>query len=108
MTNRRYTKSTKSGGSGGNCVEWSIQNNGVYVRDSKNPDGPELLMSHQEWGTFTQAAGSGGAHRWIQPGCAGTAVAKDDHMLTFTPAEWEAFTAAVHAGECTIQLVSIG
>lgn len=55
-----FLKSTFSASGGGNCVEVAFGPADVYVRDSKDPDGP---------------------------------------ILTFTPAEWSAFIAGVHAGE---------
>ncbi len=97
---RRYTKSTRSGGSGGNCVEWAFEGERVYIRDSKNPDGPELVATHAEWARFTTAAAAGRAHPWIRRWPTGVHVAKDGRHLRFTPAEWGAFVAGVRAGEC--------
>jgi hypothetical protein len=69
----RWRKSSYSGNGGGNCVEvgalWrksSYSGNGgadcvevarslpgvVAVRDSKNPDGPILTFSRDEWASF--------------------------------------------------------
>jgi hypothetical protein len=69
-----WRKSSYSGGNGGDCVEaaamWrksshSSSNGGdcveiapdpgrlVAVRDSKDPDGPKLLVASAQWQTFT-------------------------------------------------------
>ena len=48
-----WHKSTRSNGSGGNCVEVARNLPGVVaVRDSKNPDGPALIVSGDEWASF--------------------------------------------------------
>ena len=49
----RWRKSSYSGNGGGNCVE--VARNlpgGVAVRDSKNPDGPVLIVSKDKWARF--------------------------------------------------------
>lgn len=98
---RPYTKSSRSGGSGGNCVEWAFQSEGVYVRDSKNPSGPEVLITHAAWSDFLAAAGEGQEHPWIHRPASDTVhVRKDGYELCFTAAEWIAFVEAIHAGEC--------
>ena len=61
LTNAQWFKSSFSSSNGGNCVEVASNLSGIVaVRDSKNPDGP---------------------------------------VLVFTPDEWQAFVAGVHAGE---------
>jgi hypothetical protein len=61
LTNAQWFKSSFSSSNGGNCVEVARNLSGIVaVRDSKNPDGP---------------------------------------VLVFTPDEWQAFVAGVHAGE---------
>lgn len=53
LTNAIWRKSTRSGSSGGNCVEVADNLPGVVgVRDSKDPDGPALLFSPGVWRTF--------------------------------------------------------
>ena len=48
-----WHKSTRSNGSGGACVEVADNLPGVIaVRDSKNPDGPTLIVSRDEWASF--------------------------------------------------------
>ncbi len=49
-----------SSGQGGNCVEVSpCRSGGVVVRHSKNPEGPVLGFSDNEWDAFINGAESG-------------------------------------------------
>lgn len=104
-SHRRYIKSSHSGGSG-SCVEWATTQDGVFVRDSKNPDGHELLVSFQEWDTFVAAVDSGADHPWIDTVGGGVTITKDDQQLHFTPEEWAAFVAGVQAGEAQVSVVT--
>ncbi|MEU8800902.1 DUF397 domain-containing protein [Spirillospora sp. NPDC048819] len=45
----RWRKATRSTSTGGECVELAVVPEGVGVRDSKNPDGPKLLLGHDEF-----------------------------------------------------------
>ena len=48
-----WHKSARSNGSGGACVEVADNLPGIVaVRDSKNPDGPALIVSRDEWASF--------------------------------------------------------
>ncbi|WP_280269343.1 DUF397 domain-containing protein [Nocardia wallacei] len=47
-----WFKSSYSGG-GQECVEVAFVNNVVGVRDSKNPNGPSLTFTPNEWDAFT-------------------------------------------------------
>jgi hypothetical protein len=48
-----WHKSSRSNGSGGNCVEVARNLPGIVaVRDSKNPDGPALIVSRDQWASF--------------------------------------------------------
>jgi hypothetical protein len=48
-----WRKSSYSNGQGGDCVEVARNLPGVIaVRDSKNPDGPALIVSRDEWAGF--------------------------------------------------------
>jgi len=47
-----WKKSSTSGGSGGACVEVARIHEHVWVRDSKNPRGPALGFTHDEWAVF--------------------------------------------------------
>jgi hypothetical protein len=55
-TGAAWHKSARSGNSG-NCVEVAtnlLDTEGVvFVRDSKNPDGPALAFTPAEWKAFT-------------------------------------------------------
>ncbi|HUR03482.1 MAG TPA: DUF397 domain-containing protein [Nonomuraea sp.] len=37
---------------GGGCVEVALGEDGVAVRDSKDPEGPVLHFTDEEWGAF--------------------------------------------------------
>jgi hypothetical protein len=51
-----WIKSSKSSGNG-NCVEVArLPGGGVAVRDSKNPDGPQLHYTKGEWDAFIAGA----------------------------------------------------
>ncbi|TDB89683.1 DUF397 domain-containing protein [Actinomadura sp. 7K534] len=41
----QWRKSSYSGGSGGECVEIAATEDGVMVRDSKDPNGPTLGLT---------------------------------------------------------------
>ena len=44
----------------GNCVEVAMNLPGVVaIRDSKNPDAPALVVSREDWESFTSAIKSG-------------------------------------------------
>ncbi len=49
-----WRKSSRSNGTGGNCVE-AAAGRTVAVRDSKNPNGPTLAVSPHAWRRFTRS-----------------------------------------------------
>ncbi|WP_432097540.1 DUF397 domain-containing protein [Streptomyces sp. bgisy100] len=54
-----WSKSSYSGGNN-NCIEWArAAVGGCYVRDSKNPAGPALLVTAEAWSTFVTAVSAG-------------------------------------------------
>jgi hypothetical protein len=53
-----WRKSSYSGGNGSACVEVGDAGRAVAVRDSKDPDGPSLLVSPGAWADFTNQVGS--------------------------------------------------
>ena len=55
----KWVKSSYSSGTGGNCVELARLPASVLVRDSKNPDGPELAFTAAEWEAFTHRVKAG-------------------------------------------------
>jgi Domain of unknown function (DUF397) len=53
LTGAIWRKSSYSGANGGNCVEVARNLPGmVAVRDSKDPDGPVLVVSAGSWRAF--------------------------------------------------------
>ena len=56
----QWRKSTYTGSNGGNCVEVAGNLPGIVaVRDSKDPDGPKLVFSPDEWRAFTAGVRGG-------------------------------------------------
>lgn len=52
-----WRKSSYSGENGGDCVEMSIPHSGaIAVRDSKDPNGPRLMVSREAWQAFVDFA----------------------------------------------------
>ncbi|MFA1546675.1 DUF397 domain-containing protein [Actinomadura chokoriensis] len=45
LTNATWRKASRSGENGGNCVELADVAGAVAVRDSKDPNGPILLLT---------------------------------------------------------------
>ncbi|MFI6759778.1 DUF397 domain-containing protein [Micromonospora sp. NPDC050417] len=57
LTGAIWRKSTRSGTSGGNCVEVADNLPGVVgVRDSKDPAGPALAFGPDAWRAFVGLA----------------------------------------------------
>ncbi|MCG5216976.1 DUF397 domain-containing protein [Streptosporangium sp. KLBMP 9127] len=55
-----WRKSSRSGDSGGQCVEVASNLPGlVAVRDSKNPQGPALVFGPGEWQAFVDGIKDG-------------------------------------------------
>jgi hypothetical protein len=44
-----WRKASRSSGNGGACVEVAGLSGGVGIRDSKNPEGPKLLVGRGEF-----------------------------------------------------------
>jgi hypothetical protein len=54
LSRASWLKSSFSNGQGGACIEVARNLPGIVaVRDSKNPDGPVLIVSRDEWASFT-------------------------------------------------------
>lgn len=49
-----WRKSSHSDHSGGECIEVADFATVIGVRDSKDPDGPQLAFSTKAWRTFTR------------------------------------------------------
>jgi hypothetical protein len=55
-----WRKSSYSSNNGGNCVEVATSQPGlVAVRDSKDPNGPALILSADQWAGFVARIRSG-------------------------------------------------
>lgn len=50
-----WRKSSHSGNDGGDCVELADLGDTVGIRDSKNPNGPKLLVTRDELTTLVAA-----------------------------------------------------
>ncbi|MEO3813107.1 DUF397 domain-containing protein [Sphaerisporangium sp. B11E5] len=62
LSGAKWRKSSRSSGDGGQCVEVATNLPGVVaVRDSKNPDGPALVVPPAEWGAFLRGTKDGWA-----------------------------------------------
>jgi hypothetical protein len=57
-TDLTWRKSSYSSNGGGNCIETATVPGAVLVRDSKNPDGPQLSVSLATWRAFTASVKS--------------------------------------------------
>jgi hypothetical protein len=56
----QWRKSSHSGSNGGACVEVARNLPGVVaVRDSKNPDGPNLAIAPAHWAVFAAGVKAG-------------------------------------------------
>ena len=56
LSGARWVKSTRSGPTGGNCVEVASLGDGrVAVRNSRRPAGPALLFGRAQWAAFVAA-----------------------------------------------------
>ena len=53
-----WRKSTRSGNQS-NCVMVRSSDRTVQVKDSKDPEGPVLTFTHDEWRTFVRGAADG-------------------------------------------------
>ncbi|MFD9606714.1 DUF397 domain-containing protein [Streptomyces sp. NPDC059970] len=47
-----WRKSSYSGDEGGACVEIAAHPTAIHIRDSKNPDGPNLTVAPTTWTAF--------------------------------------------------------
>ncbi len=54
-----WRKSTYSGGDGDDCVEIAPCPTTIHVRDSKNPEGPQLALEPRAWAQFVGYASRG-------------------------------------------------
>jgi hypothetical protein len=54
-----WQKSSRSGPNCDNCVEVAFVDKAIAVRDSKNPTGPVLIFTGDEWDAFVGGAKDG-------------------------------------------------
>ncbi len=54
-----WRKSTRSPDGDGNCVEVAVSSERVFLRDSKDQDGPMLVINAEDWATFLAAVKAG-------------------------------------------------
>jgi hypothetical protein len=55
-----WRRSARSNSNGGNCVEVGRNLRGIVaVRDSKDPDGPKIIVSPAGWQSFTASVKAG-------------------------------------------------
>jgi Domain of unknown function (DUF397) len=60
LTDARWRKSSRSSNNGGNCVEVARNLPGaVALRDSKDPEGPVLTFTPDEWRVFAAGVRGG-------------------------------------------------
>jgi hypothetical protein len=53
LSRAEWRKASKSSSNGGACVEVARNLSGIVaVRDSKDPEGPVLTVSRDEWASF--------------------------------------------------------
>jgi hypothetical protein len=54
-----WRKSSYSGD--GDCLEWAVEESGVRLRSSRDPDGPQLSLTRSEWTAFLAGVRAGEA-----------------------------------------------
>jgi hypothetical protein len=60
LTDAAWRKSSYSGNNGGDCVEVADNlGDAVAIRDSKDRDGPVLIVTSEEWRAFAAAVRAG-------------------------------------------------
>ncbi|MQY06995.1 DUF397 domain-containing protein [Actinomadura macrotermitis] len=55
LSNVTWRKASRSGDNGGNCIEVAAVPSTVAIRDSKDPEGPKLLVAPQDFQRFANA-----------------------------------------------------
>jgi hypothetical protein len=58
LPEQKWRKSTRSGGEG-HCVEVANVHTAVAVRDSKDPDGPKVILTRTGWRALADSVKSG-------------------------------------------------
>jgi hypothetical protein len=60
MDEMKWRKSSYTGANGGDCVEVAELDSLIAVRDSKDPDGPRLALTVDQWRTLISRVKGGG------------------------------------------------
>ncbi|MDI2130884.1 DUF397 domain-containing protein [Yinghuangia seranimata] len=55
-TELAWFKSSYSGTQGDNCVEVAVTQTTIHVRDSKDPESPQLTIGRNDWARFVRSA----------------------------------------------------
>lgn len=55
LSTAKWRKASRSSSNGGNCVELARIADTVAIRDSKDPEGPKLLLTPRSLRDLTQA-----------------------------------------------------
>ncbi|TDC49793.1 DUF397 domain-containing protein [Actinomadura sp. KC345] len=55
LSTATWRKSSHSGGTGGECVELASAPGIIALRDSKNPDGPKLILERNDFAALVAA-----------------------------------------------------
>ena len=64
LSRAAWQKSSRSSSNGGQCVEVARNLPGIVaVRDSKDPDGPALVVAPAEWAAFVRRVTTNAASR---------------------------------------------
>lgn len=117
-------------GGGSNCLEVAPHTDGVVIRDSKDPSGPTIEFTHDQWARFIEETRQSHAVKGERPSANGAvsssaekleviyngetkltcwhlhAVASES-VLHFTAGEKEAFILGVKDGEFTYPQTSL-
>lgn len=54
LSSSAWRKSSKSHEDGDQCVEIAHAHNAIFVRDSKDPGGPKLIMDREDFRRFAE------------------------------------------------------
>jgi hypothetical protein len=111
-------------GGGSNCLEAASHQDGVVIRDSKDPSGPTIEFTHPQWARFLEETRQSHATKHHQPStnnavstttekleliyngetkltCWHLNALASDTALHFTAGEKEAFILGIEDGEFT-------